>query len=335
MSVDQDRLRRRAAFAAALALPLAASGLARAQPAGGANGRPAADGRGRAGNPLVGVYVGLDVAALREFEAALGRQVDVVLEYTSDRGWHDMGPSRHLNNPIGRSGRGIFWSMPHYPATEERDNGLADMRAVARGAHDADFVRWGRELLARGKPAADGNFYIRTTWEIPGEWFKWSHSVKRDPAAYRASFCRYARAIRSVSPKFKMVWDFNSDRGPVEQFYPGDDCVDVISQDIYYAPELQGKDPRAAFQKHLNGYSRGLAWMAEFAAERGKPMAISEFGVNPSTPGAEIWLELFADWVKNNNVVYVIYWYTNDAFPGYFGGHPEVASAMRRLFGGQ
>ena len=130
-----------------------------------------------------------------------------------------------------------------------------------------------------------------------------------------------------------MVWDFNSDRGPVEQYYPGDDCVDVISQDIYWTEELQGKDPKAAFQRHVHGYSRGLAWMAEFAKARGKPIAISEFGVDPSLAAADVWLGLFADWVKANNVVYVTYWYSNQSFPGRFGANRKVSSAFRRLFG--
>lgn len=283
------------------------------------------------GRAMMGVYVADDASALREFEAFLGRRVDGVLEYTASRHWAEMGPADRLRGPFGR--RPIFWSMPHYAAWESPDNGLADMRAVASGARDADFARWGRELLARGTPAPDGNFYIRPAWEMPGEWFPWSQSAKRDPAAFKASFCRFARALHGVSNKFKVVWDFNSDRGPVEQYYAGDDCVDVISQDIYWTPSLQGRDPRAAFERHVSGYSRGLAWMAEFAAARNKPMAISEFGVDPSIAGAEVWLELFANWVKANNVVYITYWYSNDAFPGKFGGNRKVSGAFRRLFG--
>ncbi|HYI83336.1 MAG TPA: glycosyl hydrolase [Acetobacteraceae bacterium] len=326
--------RRRAAATAlaAAALPLA-PGRTCAQTERAPGER--APGGGPARKTLLGVYVAHDLLALREFEGIIGRRVDGVLEYTHSREWSDMGPSRHLSNVLGQSGRGIFWSMPHYAAWESRDNGLADMRAVAAGARDADFVRWGRELLARGKPAADGNFYLRVAWEMPGEWFPWSLSAKQDPAAFRASVCRYARALRSVSNKFKIVWDFNSDRGPVEQYYPGDDCVDVISQDIYWTLDLQGKEPRAAFNRHVSGYSRGLAWMAEFAAAHGKPMAISEFGVDASARGAEIWLELFADWVRSHNVVYIVYWYSNDAFPGIFGRNARVSNAFKRLFGGQ
>ncbi len=322
--------KRRAASALAAALLLAA-GLAPGRE-GASSGEPGKDYKGRT---MIGVYVGHDLPALREFEAVLGRRVDGLLEYTASRHWGEMGPSDRLRGPLGATGRPIFWSIPHYAAWEARDKGLADMRAVASGRHDADFARWGRELIARGTPAPDGNFYIRSAWEMPGEWFPWGHSARQDPAAFRESFCRFARALRTVSNKLKVVWDFNSDRGPVEQYYPGDDCVDVISQDIYWTPDLQGRNARAAFDKHVNGYSRGLAWMAEFAAQRGKPMAISEFGVDPSVPGAEVWLGLFADWVKSNNVVYAVYWYSNDAFPGRFRGNSKVAEAMRRLFGQQ
>lgn len=320
--------RRRAASALSAALLLAA-GLAPGR-AGAQGGDPGGSHRGK---PMIGVYVGHDLSALREFEAALGRRVDGVLEYTSNRGLAELGPSDRLRGPLGAVGRGIFWSIPHFVSWELPDNGLADMRAVASGARDADFVRWGRELLARGTPVSDGNFYIRPAWEVPGEWFPWSLAARQDPAAFRRAFCRFARALHGVSNKFKIVWDFNSDRGPVEQYYPGDDCVDVISQDIYWTPSLQGRDPKAAFERHVSGYGRGLTWMAEFAAARGKPMAISEFGVNPSVRGAEVWLELFADWVKSNNVLYAVYWYSNADFSGKFGSNRKMADAVRRLFG--
>ena len=168
-----------------------------------------------------------------------------------------------------------------------------------------------------------------------GTKFPWSLSAKQDPAAFRASVCRYARALRSVSNKFKIVWDFNSDRGPVEQYYPGDDCVDVISQDIYWTLDLQGKEPRAAFNRHVSGYSRGLAWMAEFAAAHGKPMAISEFRRRRFGPRRRDLARPFADWVRSHNVVYIVYWYSNDAFPGIFGRNARVSNAFKRLFGGQ
>jgi Glycosyl hydrolase family 26 len=319
---------RRAALALAAVLTLAV-GFAFAWP-GAFGGDPKG---GPSGKAMVGAYVGYDLAALEEFEGILGRPVDGVLEYTSSADWANMGPAEKLVGPLGAIGRGIFWSMPHYAAWESPDNGFADMRKVAAGARDADFVRWARELLARGTPAPDGNFYIRVAWEMPGEWFPWSHSARKDPAAFRESVCRFARALHGVSDRFKVVWDFISSRGPVEQWYAGDDCVDVISQDLYWTPKYQGSDPVAAFNKQVNGYSRGLRWMAEFAAARGKPMAISEFGVDPSIPGAEVWLELLGKWVRSHNVALVVYWYSDDAYAGKFGSNPAVVEAFRRSFG--
>lgn len=301
--------------------------------------RPGNAGRGATGDytgrTMLGVFLdGDSMALLFEFERHIGRQVDGLLAYAHDDRWSNMGPQSHLTSPLGRSGRGLLWSMPHYTSKDGKKGGLADMREVAAGKRNAEFRRWAQEILAHGRPASDGNYYVRTTWELPGEWFQWTESIVKDPEAYKRSFCQYARSLRSVSERFKMVWDFNSDRGPVERYYPGDDCVDVISQDIYWDPELQGRDPMAAWRKHLHGYGRGLAWMADFAAKRGKPMAISEFGVNQSVPGAAIWLEQFNKWVQGHNVVYVTYWYAHQesAFAGYFSS-PQIGSVMRKYYG--
>jgi hypothetical protein len=146
-----------------------------------------------------------------------------------------------------------------------------------------------------------------------------------------------------------MVWDFNSDRGPVEQFYPGDEAVGVISQDIYWNSDYQGGEPNAAWDRHFaenGGYSRGLDWMADFAAEHGKPMAIPEWGVPISDPQitpeeAAAWVKHFEDWVVAQNsdgdpgVAFVTYWNVSEAFNhgGRIenGGSDVLRAALRHM----
>lgn len=56
---------------------------------------------------------------------------------------------------------------------------------------------------------------------LAGEWFPWIKPAREDPVAFRKAFGQFAASFHKVSDRFKMVWDFTSDRGPVEQWYPG------------------------------------------------------------------------------------------------------------------
>ena len=194
--------RRRAAATAlaAAALPLA-PGRTCAQTERAPGER--APGGGPARKTLLGVYVAHDLLALREFEGIIGRRVDGVLEYTHSREWSDMGPSRHLSNVLGQSGRGIFWSMPHYAAWESRDNGLADMRAVAAGARDADFVRWAARTPCPRQAGGGRELLPPRRLGDAGEWFPWSLSASRTPppSAPRSAATRARSAASRTSSR--------------------------------------------------------------------------------------------------------------------------------------
>ncbi len=101
------------------------------------------------------------------------------------------------------------------PAELTDGGDVAALREIAAGQHIGDHTRRAQEVLA--SRAGDGDpIYIRPDWEIGGEWFEWTRDAQQD-------------------------------LGPVEQFYPGDNAVDVISTDIYWNPQWMGADPRHAF----------------------------------------------------------------------------------------
>jgi Glycosyl hydrolase family 26 len=280
----------------------------------------------------LGVFVGNQPSALAQFESWLGRPVDGVLGYTGGSSWGDADPGWQLSSSfLGGTGREILWSIPMYP-----DGGGVEMlREVAAGTHNGHYTEWAKKILASRSGDSDP-IYVRTTWELGGEWFPWTADAKADPAAYRAAFQQFAKSFHDVSDRFDMVWDFNSDRGPVEQWYPGNEAVDVISQDIYWTPEFQGGDPAAAFDKMVNGYSRGLAWMADFAAQHGKPMAISEWSVQGDNAGP--FIEAMQKWIASHDVAYATYW--NDGPESGYDGRvsedgrwPSTGEALRGFFG--
>ena len=279
------------------------------------------------GGVLFGVYTGNDKKEFFSFEGAFGRRIEAVLAYTGDRNWQDANPGWQLSPRwLAGTGRELLWSIPMIP----NDEVVQTSREAANGAHNETYQSWARQIL-ESRSDDDRPIYVRTTWEVGGEWFYWTEAAKEDPEAFKAAWRQWAQSFHAVSPRFKMVWDFTADRGPVEQWYPGDEAVDVISQDIYWNPQWQGDDPVEAFETSVSGYSRGLAWMAEFATQHDKPMAISEWSPG-DRPGAEVWIEQFSQWVHSHNVVYTTYWAGGEG-SGYDGTLSEgpVLEALREF----
>jgi hypothetical protein len=259
---------------------------------------------------IQGVFVGNESASVAAFEKWLGKPVEAVLGYTSggtNGDWNtpDPGWQIDMQEYLGGSKRRILWSIPMAPD----DADVAAYREIAAGKHNAMYEQWAMKILKSRANDTDP-IYIRTTWELGGEWFPWTKPAQEDPVAYKKAFAQFAQSFHKVSKRFKMVWDFTGDRGPVEQWYPGDSAVDVISQDIYWTPEYAGNTAQEGFE-WVKNRSRGLDWMVSFAAKHNKPMAISEWGVpgNDSTDldGAQF-IRLFSHWIATHNVIYATYW---------------------------
>jgi Ca2+-binding RTX toxin-like protein len=206
------------------------------------------------------------------------------------------------------------------------------MREAAAGQHNGKYTDWANKILA--SRAGEGDpIYVRTTWELGGEWFPWTAAAKEDPQAYIKAFQQFAASFHDVSPRFKIVWDFVPDRGPVEQWYPGDEAVDVISQDVYWHTQYSGTDPVAAFDRAVNGMSRGLAWVADFAAQHGKPIAISEWGVPGDGHDGAKYIELMQAWIESHDVAYADYWNSTAAYDGLLsdGGPSATAARLKQM----
>lgn len=289
-------------------------------------------------SPILGVYVGNNADDVRAFEQWLGRPVQAVLGYTSagkNGDWRAPDPGWQIDMPeyLGGSGRPVLWSIPMAPD----DGGAAAYREIAEGRHNALYKSWAVKIL-QSRAGDRGPIYVRTTWELGGEWFPWTQAAKDDPAAYRKAFAVFAACFHQVSGRFHMVWDFTADRGPVEQWYPGDQAVDVLSQDIYWNAQYAGNNADEAFRR-AKECDRGLDWMNAFAARHQKPMAISEWGVpgadSSSLDGARF-IALLSHWMATHNLVYATYWDAPEAssYDGRLSDDKpaKTAAALKKLY---
>ena len=276
---------------------------------------------------MTGVYVDSDPAHLARFEQWLGAPADAVLGYTGDRDWRDMDPGWIMGQFPDHP---VLLSIPLFPQT-------SSLAAVAAGAEDGHFRAFADKILANaGSVAApDGNIYVRTGWEVGNEGWPWTQQAKGDPAAFREAFADFADAFHSASPKFKVVWDAAGDRGDVTQYYPGDQHVDVVSQDFYWQPQWSSYDGGDAFAYYAgSSQGQGLNELKAFAAAHGKPFAVSEWGVKPGLDGTEF-IQAAAKWFDDNDVLWATYWDSDAGHPGRLsdGSDPASGAAFRDAFG--
>ena len=277
---------------------------------------------------MFGAFVGNNAADLPAYESWLGRPVDNVLSFFNDFSWRGFDDSISYGLNLWRdSGRPVIWSVP---LTVEG----TPLGEVAAGDFDANF-RAAAEAVAASRAGDSDPIYIRLGWEFNGDWMPWA--AAGNEADFIAAFRNVSVIFDGVSDRFKMVWDVNIGGGNMDPAtaYPGDDYVDVVGLDIYYNTLWDSVDAQAAFDYSVSR-PFGLQWVADFAAARGKPTAISEWGVESN--GAGVFIEKLAAWMAQQDMVYANYWESNaGGFPGQMrtGAYPDAGAEFKETFGDQ
>ena len=163
------------------------------------------------------------------------------------------GRAIHLSvRPVRADGTVIAWSDI---ATATEGSALYD-----------EMSRWADDVIGLGRDAR----------------FTFNHEPETADSApngtaldYRGAWRRMVELVRSRGgDDIEMVWTVGASalREPEGRaFYPGDDVVDVIGADLYNWFTCQGTDrPWVSFDNLVEP-------AVEFAAERGKPLALPEF----------------------------------------------------------
>jgi hypothetical protein len=236
-------------------------------------------------------YVGNEAADARALVAETGQTPDALSAFLGG----GVGPDWQFSEEyLGGSGQEIgLWSIP----LVEDEAGVDALRDAAAGGRNDDYTAWAESIAESGTRDDGEPIYIRPDWEIGGEWFPWTERAQADPEAYKEAFGQMADSFRSVDSDFQMVWDPTADRGDQTYLYPGDDVVDVI----------------------------GLAQIDAFAEERGKAIALTEFGASGDDAGA--WFDEVQEWAAGqDNLAFVTVWYDGPE-SGYNGRDNPAAVA--------
>ena len=152
---------------------------------------------------------------------------------------------------------------------------------AASGSIDAHWSTFLNNLKTKWNRIPRGDICIRFAHEMNGNWYPWSVSAG-DINNFKNAWIRFYNLKQSIFPAAKLV--FGTNGTTVGQSYdwrtlwPGDQYVDIYSVDWY-----GGHYKRAIVDGALTdgfGGPIGLLQHRQFALDHGKPIAISEWGVD-------------------------------------------------------
>ena len=285
--------------------------------------------------PGLGVYRGAGAPEkVEEFGTWLGRSPTYALDYFPATTWETITNPAWTLRSWADSPYEVVYSVPLLPDT----GGSITLGAV--GAYDAHFVTLATVMVAHGQ----GDAILRPGWEFNGGWYSWT--AQTDPAAFAAYWRHVVDAMRSVpGADFRFDWSVSlgTNQFPLEQAYPGDAYVDVISADVYDASwyvEDHG-DPVRRWQRMLT-QPHGLDWFKAFANAHGKPKAFAEWGLNERSDGNgggdnPYFIERMHDWITSNDVLYHMYFDFDVSAELRYGitgdNFPKAALRYQELFG--
>lgn len=233
----------------------------------------------------------------------LGRPIDLAMTYAASETWAAMTDLSWQALPwsewlAARPGRRLLFSIPMLPGEEDLsgDDGKVgteddvSLAACASGAYDVHWRALGKGLVEAGLDGA----ILRLGWEADGPWFTWT--AREHIAEYAACFRSAVNAIRAAAPTSRLEFDWSvSDdvafvsREQLEELYPGDSYVDVMSvnaYDVSWEPDTYPFPADCAadckYGRRLNAWNdmiRGVRLVRDFASEHQKPFAIAEWGL--------------------------------------------------------
>ena len=237
----------------------------------------------------------------------------------------------------------MVWGVPMLPcgapATQCATN-VADYNLVANGGADGYYETLAQNLVAAGF----GSSYIRLGWEFNADWMGWGicnedgSGLASWASDFVPAFQNIVTSMRSVAgANFKFIWnpiDSSNSSCPganLENFYPGDNYVDVVALDAYDAigatttrpgpldrpaeRRQRGRLDRGHARRHQRAGLSGLR--AELARrlrpgtrQANQPARVGTRSTGTDGGGGDdaYFMTQMADWIKANASGPAIFW---------------------------
>jgi hypothetical protein len=274
------------------------------------------------------LYDANDISGLATFAAMVGRRtIDCAMVYTGSPDWAgwvdpwflhhpdpDLNWAAWVRNSPANDRRQLIISQPLIPS------GLASTawrRQGAAGRFEHYARRFAQNLVAGGV----GDAIIRLSWEMNGTWNVDNIGTTSQDMTNWIAFWRHTvQAMRAVpGAHFKFVWCINNRYRniPFADYYPGDDVVDIIGDDVYDSGVASGTSFAARWSA-VGSSPGGLQDLIAFAGAHGKPIAIPEWGVgvpnSSNLAGGDdpAYVQGIAAVVADNDVAFQTYFYAHE-----------------------
>ncbi len=290
-------------------------------------------------------YTADSIAQLAAFDAMVGRNISCAMVYNYGApDWSNWADPWFITGSYADNQMNTWATTPGANRRLIISNSLIPNSATGtdwlqQGASGA-YEGYARQLAQNLVAAGLGNSVIRLGFEANGDWN--IDSLPNTPSG-DAQWVQFWRntviAMRSV-PGAHFVFDWCVNSGyrniPLASFYPGDDVVDVIGDDVYDTAVTGTPSQR---WQALYNEPDGLGAVAAFAAAHHKPMSIPEWGIGPASDTADkydgddpTYVNGIASVVANDNVAYQSYFY--QAQEGVqLDNSPQSQAAYRAHFG--
>ena len=264
----------------------------------------------------------------------------------------------------------MVWGVPMMPCggpSTQCATNVSDYDLVANGGANGYFKTLAQNLIGSGF----GSSYIRLGWEFNASWMGWGvcnqdgNGLASWASDFVPAFRNIVTSMRSVSgANFKFIWNpIDSSNAScagdtLENFYPGNNYVDVVALDAYDGVGSSTSDsarwtdisngvnagggtaevPASIGGQSFPGY--GLNWLTAFGKANGKQISLPEWGLNDNNTDAgggddTYFMTQMATWIKANASGPAIFWNYGGGtlplnIPNYTSGDTSAATAVFR-----
>jgi Glycosyl hydrolase family 26 len=281
-----------------------------------------------------------DIGTAQSFESWLGQTLGYTTQYVNATTWwklakaaDDATRNYRPGGPGARLVPVIAVDLVPYKRGHHVAPDGSTMGAAAAGWYDKVYGQILDRMVANGVGVNGRMVILRPGPEMTGDWFPWNVRGEgrsdANAANYVAAFRRFVALARARMTNVRFDFSIavgqppdNSARDLVAAAYPGDDVVDYIGGDVYDNHANDSDPPSERWAADVRGSSAkvdtgaGLSFLADFAAEHGKPISIAEFGLWPSPAqmpaqarqhgGGDdpYWMAQMCGWIRSHNVAY-------------------------------
>jgi len=241
--------------------------------------------------------------------------------------------SWHLRNPLTG---GSAWDVSN-------PNTVASI--LEGGEKHEEFLRWLDRIAAwidsvRDKDGKPVEMIFRPWHEHTGNWFWWG-PAHCSPEQFNELWVMTYNYLVGEKGLKSMLWAISPNHMDniaelMAERYPGDEYVDLVGLDFYENMDAETLEAKNAL--YIAGMRKGLTFLSEFAAARGKLLAVTETGFE-GLHDPQWFTKAVAPAIEGFPVCYLLTWRNSNTNHSHFyspwPGHPSTEDFLKWVESGK